>query len=225
VENILESSYDEIYNEENIKEKNISYKILSDENPIILDNQKYLKISSNWKKILEPENIPKNMFNKTLNRRFDIIILASLLEKTPNLGGLVRTCEIFNIGALTIPSEDILKDKIFLESASSCEKLVPLLSIPKVTIKEFIIAYRKLGYSIVGLEQTQNSIDIKKFEFKEKMVLVLGNEKEGIPQDIIDLIDNCVIINQFGEVRSLNVHASAAIMIWECIKCLTNKKK
>ena len=225
VENILERSYDEIYNEENIKEKNISYKILSDENPIIFDNQKYLKISSNWKKILEPENISKNMFNKTLNRRFDIIILGSLLEKTPNLGGLVRTCEIFNIGALTIPSEDILKDKIFLESSSSCEKLVPLLSIPKVTIKEFIIAYRKLGYSIVGLEQTQNSIDIKKFKFKEKMVLVLGNEKEGIPQDIIDLIDNCVIINQFGEVRSLNVHASAAIMIWECIKCLTNEKK
>ena len=55
------------------------------------------------------------------------------------------------------------------------------------------------------------------------MVLVLGNEKEGIPQEIIELIDNCIIINQFGEVRSLNVHVSAAIMIWECIKCLNKK--
>ena len=135
----------------------------------------------------------------------------------------MRTCEIFNIGALTIPTEDILNDKNFISSSSNSEKLIPLLSIPKVTVKEFIIAYRKLGYIIVGLEQTQNSIDIKKFEFKEKMVLVLGNEKEGIPQEIIDLIDNCVIINQFGEVRSLNVHVSAAIMIWECVKCLNKK--
>ena len=62
----------------------------------------------------------------------------------------------------------------------------------------------------------------RKFKFEEKSVIVLGNEKEGIPQDIINLIDNCVIIPQYGNIRSLNVHVSAAIMLWQCVQCLNN---
>ena len=226
VENILKKSYDDIYKEPITNNINSKLKILSEEQ-IKLDTQNYNILSNNYKYIFDNKIKEEKLLNPINNfpkKRFDIIILGSLLEKIPNLFGLMRTCEIFNIGALTIPTEDILNDKNFISSSLNAEKLIPLLSIPKVTVKEFIIAYRKLGYIIVGLEQTQNSIDIKKFEFKEKMVLVLGNEKEGIPQEIIDLIDNCIIINQFGEVRSLNVHVSAAIMIWECIKCLNKKK-
>ena len=145
-----------------------------------------------------------------------------MIDKAPNLGGLTRTCEIFNIGALTIPNESILKDTSFLRAAASGEKWTPLLSIPPTTVKEFIISYKKMGYKVIGLEQTQNSIDVRKFKFEEKSVIVLGNEKEGIPQDIINLIDNCVIIPQYGNIRSLNVHVSAAIMLWQCVQCLNN---
>jgi len=51
-------------------------------------------------------------------------------------------------------------------------------------------------------------------------VIVLGNEKEGIPQNVINLIDYCVIIPQFGEIRSLNVHVSAALMLWEIVNAV-----
>lgn len=46
-------------------------------------------------------------------------------------------------------------------------------------------------------------------------VLVLGREKEGIPVDIIHILDACIEIPQFGVVRSLNVHVSGAIALWE----------
>lgn len=41
-------------------------------------------------------------------KRKDIILVASLIEKVPNLGGLCRTCEIFNVSALAIPSIKIM---------------------------------------------------------------------------------------------------------------------
>ena len=123
---------------------------------------------------------------------------------------------------MTIPNESFLKDTAFLRAAASGEKWMPLLSIPPCTVKEFIISYKKMGYKVIGLEQTQNSVDVRKFKFEEKTVIVLGNEKEGIPQEIINLIDNCVIIPQYGNIRSLNVHVSAAIMLWQCIQCLNN---
>lgn len=46
-------------------------------------------------------------------------------------------------------------------------------------------------------------------------VLVLGREKEGIPVDIIHILDACIEIPQFGIIRSLNVHVSGAIALWE----------
>lgn len=41
------------------------------------------------------------------------------------------------------------------------------------------------------------------------------NEKEGIPVDLIQMLDVCVEIPQTGVIRSLNVHVSGAILIWE----------
>lgn len=45
--------------------------------------------------------------------------------------------------------------------------------------------------------------------------LYFRNEKEGIPVDIIQLLDVCVEIPQQGIIRSLNVHVSGALLIWE----------
>lgn len=41
------------------------------------------------------------------------------------------------------------------------------------------------------------------------------NEKQGIPADLIQLVDVCVEIPQQGVIRSLNVHVSGALLIWE----------
>ncbi len=50
------------------------------------------------------------------------------------------------------------------------------------------------------------------------------NEREGIPVEIIHLLDTCVEIPQFGVIRSLNVHVSGAVLVWEYTKqhCLPN---
>lgn len=53
------------------------------------------------------------------------------------------------------------------------------------------------------------------FFFSLCQVLVLGREKEGIPVDIIHILDACIEIPQLGVVRSLNVHVSGAIALWE----------
>ena len=46
-------------------------------------------------------------------------------------------------------------------------------------------------------------------------MLVLGREKEGLSVEIIQILDACLEIPQFGLIRSLNVHVSAAIATWE----------
>lgn len=75
---------------------------------------------------------------------------------------------------------------------------------------------KKEGYYVVGLEQTPSSVCLSNFTFPDRpTVLLLGKEKEGIPVEYLQAVDQCVEIPQLGIIRSLNVHVSGAIAIWE----------
>ena len=86
---------------------------------------------------------------------------------------------------------------------------------------DFIRAKKSEGFECVGLEQTSNSVPLQKFKCSKKILLILGNEKQGMPVEIINLMDKCVEIPQFGIIRSLNVHVSGSIILWEMRKQLS----
>jgi hypothetical protein len=46
---------------------------------------------------------------------------------------------------------------------------------------------RAVGYTLVGLEQTQGSVLLPKYSFKRKTVLILGREREGIPPSLLQV--------------------------------------
>lgn len=76
-------------------------------------------------------------------------------------------------------------------------------------------ARKQAGYALVGVEQTSESHSLPAFNFSRRTVLVLGKEMEGIPADVLMLLDACVEIPQYGILRSLNVHVSGAIALYE----------
>ncbi|KAL2962449.1 hypothetical protein AAZX31_17G143900 [Glycine max] len=147
--------------------------------------------------------------------RQNFILVASLLDRIPNLAGLARTCEVFRASGLAIADTKIINDKQFQLISVTAEKWVPIIEVPVDSIKIYLQKKKKEGFSILGLEQTANSVPLDQYIFPKKMVLVLGREKEGIPVDIIHILDACIEIPQFGVVRSLNVHVSGAIALWE----------
>ena len=72
------------------------------------------------------------------------------------------------------------------------------------------------GWFVLGIEQTSSSMSMTEFKFPNRpTVLLLGKEKEGIPVEYLQAVDQCVEIPQFGIIRSLNVHVTGALAIWE----------
>jgi tRNA G18 (ribose-2'-O)-methylase SpoU len=146
----------------------------------------------------------------------ELIVMASLVDRIPNLAGLTRTCEIFKAGLLAVSDMGVVQDKQFRLISVTAEKWVPMVEVPVESVRTFLGRKRAEGYTVVGLEQTAHSVALDEFVFPEKTVVVLGREKEGIPVDVIQqVVDVCVEIPQLGVVRSLNVHVSAAIAIWD----------
>ncbi|XP_046616037.1 probable methyltransferase TARBP1 isoform X2 [Neodiprion virginianus] len=147
-----------------------------------------------------------------------IILVASLVEKLPNLGGLSRTCEILGVAEFVMASLNHIEEKDFQSLSVSAEKLITLVEVKPHQLQQYLLEKKNMGYRLVGAEQTVNSTNLMEAKFEKKTVLVLGNEKAGIPANLIPLLDECVEIPQVGVVRSLNVHVTGAICLWECFK-------
>jgi lysophospholipase L1-like esterase len=85
----------------------------------------------------------------------------------------------------------------------------------------FVKQLKEEGWTLLSLEQTTNSVmlDELKLEKNTKIAIVLGNEVDGVEQEVIDLCHQSVEIPQFGTKHSFNVSVSAGIFLWQ-LYCL-----
>ncbi|MCM1153554.1 MAG: TrmH family RNA methyltransferase [Muribaculum sp.] len=142
-----------------------------------------------------------------------------------------------NVGALFRTSDAFLVDELILAGISGCP---PHPQISKSALgAELSVAWRhvedsaacvgrlkKEGWLILVLEQTHGSVPLQDFklaDYARGVMLVVGNEVEGVDQKIVDMCDYALEISMHGVKHSLNVAVSGGIAIWELYKQLMAK--
>jgi tRNA G18 (ribose-2'-O)-methylase SpoU len=71
------------------------------------------------------------------------------------------------------------------------------------------------GYTVVALEQTNQSIPLPFAILPDRMCLVAGDEGMGVSPKVLALCDMAVEIPQYGMVASLNVVTAISIALYE----------
>ena len=74
---------------------------------------------------------------------------------------------------------------------------------------------REEGHELVGLEQTSGSESMFEIAFRRKMVLVVGNERTGIDQSVLRILDRTVEIPVFGLPHSHNAATATVMALYE----------
>ncbi|PKU48563.1 hypothetical protein llap_1099 [Limosa lapponica baueri] len=103
-----------------------------------------------------------------------LIVVASLIDKPTNLGGLCRTSEIFGASALVVGSLHYIQDKQFQHLSVSAEQWLPLVEVKPSQLVDYLQQKKTEGYTIIGVEQTAKSFDLTEYCFPEKSLLLLG---------------------------------------------------
>lgn len=83
-----------------------------------------------------------------VSKKAEIVVVASLLDKLPNLANLTRTCEIFGVRELVIPSKKILKDPDFLNVTVTAEKWLPFVECAPANLAKLLLMYRENNYKV-----------------------------------------------------------------------------
>jgi tRNA G18 (ribose-2'-O)-methylase SpoU len=119
---------------------------------------------------------------------------------------------------LVVADKRVTATDVFQGIAVSSDSWLDIAEVAPLDLVRALQEYRRKGYRILGLEQTDTSVSLASASLPGKCVLLLGHEKEGIPVHLLDEVDVCVEIPQLGVIRSLNVHVSCALAIWEISK-------
>lgn len=176
---------------------------------MVIDNKK-LKLEG-------LNRISVNEFKKTSKN--NICIVLDDIRSAYNVGSIFRTSDAFLIDKLylcgitpTPPNRELLKTALGAEDSVNWQHYQ--------NVFEAIQDLKNKGYSIISIEQVENSVFLNEFKIKknEKYAFIFGNEINGVNQKLIDISDTCIEIHQFGTKHSFNVSVCAGIVIWEFLK-------
>ncbi len=144
-----------------------------------------------------------------------IVLVLDNVRSMSNVGSMFRTADAFRIQHLylcgitaTPPHREIYKTAL-----GATESMAWTYT---TTTKEAVLNLRTQGYKIIAVEQAHGSVYLNNFEVEAnaQYAFVMGNEVDGVSTEIMELVDACVEIPQFGSKHSFNVSISAGIVLW-----------
>jgi len=85
------------------------------------------------------------------------------------------------------------------------------------------------GYAVIAVEQTNASILLDQFlpQPGQKLAFLFGNEVDGIDDQLLNLVDSCIEIPQYGTKHSINISVVVGIVLWDVqtkLKKMINKR-
>ena len=144
-----------------------------------------------------------------LVRPRELIVACVPMRSNVNISQIARTASACAVEKLIICgnaslTQKIARDAITELTVSTHRSLGPVLK-----------KLKQDGFKIVGIEQTSNSQNIHHFNFDRRTVLVIGNERLGISDDILTLLDDVIEIPVWGMPHSYNAASAANMAIYE----------
>lgn len=161
------------------------------------------------------------------NRKRKIVVVAHDVRSAHNVGSLLRTAdglgveEVIFSGYTPYPQSNndgrlphIAKrvNAQIHKTALGAEDNVKWQKTDKLAV--LLSKYENRGYEVAALEQTKRAMNLDKFRPPPKIVLVVGNEVNGLEPVLTNRVAIHLQIPMRGKKESFNVSVAAAIAIY-----------
>jgi len=156
--------------------------------------------------------------------KLPIVVVLDNVRSLHNVGSIFRTSDGFALDGIILcgitgqpPHREIEK------TALGATKSIDWIYFEHTS--EAIADLRQQGYKILAIEQAKNSVPLNEFKPQgdKKYALIFGNEVNGVSDEAMQLIDQCIEIPQFGTKHSFNIVVSAGIVLWDLFAKLNLK--
>ena len=149
-------------------------------------------------------------------------IMLDNVHSSQNLSAIIRSCDA--VGVLDIyysnkENETLRIHKTITQGAHRWTHRYRIKDDEKVS---FLKQKKAEGFQIVVTHLEERAVSFRKIDYTKPTLLVMGNEKEGVSQEVVSMADEVIVIPMQGMVQSLNVSAAAALILYEAQRQLEN---
>jgi tRNA G18 (ribose-2'-O)-methylase SpoU len=142
----------------------------------------------------------------------ELVVACAPMRSNVNLSTIVRTAGCCGVQRLIVCGNARIDKTIARDGADAVQLEV------RNSLAPALRRLRDDGYRLVGLEQTTNSTNLHEFRFERRTALVIGNERQGLGEAELALMDACVEIPVWGLPYSYNVATATAMALYEYCK-------
>lgn len=148
-----------------------------------------------------------------------LVLVLDNIRSALNTGSAFRTADAFAIEKIylcgitaTPPHREILKTAIGATESVSWEYIEDTTNA--------VAALQQQGYEVWAVEQAEDSTALQDFVVPtdKALALVFGNEVSGVSQEVMDLVDGCLEVPQFGTKHSLNIAVCLGVVVWDVFR-------
>jgi TrmH RNA methyltransferase len=154
-------------------------------------------------------------------RNKEKLVFLDLVGNSNNFGAIIRSAAFFGIRHIIIP-EDEKQASIATSTYRVAQGGMEFVSLYFVKSPEFFFKDIEGKILKIGtdLEAEKSISEIKKIssQSNKSILIILGNEQDGISQKTKNLCDILIKIPGANTVQSLNVAQAASIIFWELTK-------
>ncbi|MDR7143580.1 RNA methyltransferase [Rhizobium sp. BE258] len=130
-----------------------------------------------------------------------------------NLGTIIRTADAAGASGVILVGETT--DPFSLETVRATMGSVFAVPVTRASPEDFIAWKKTAGVSVVATHLA-GSVDYRTIDYKKKPVVILmGNEQSGLPDQLASQADALARIPQQGLADSLNLAVASAVMLFE----------
>ncbi|MBW9151127.1 RNA methyltransferase [Clostridium estertheticum] len=164
-----------------------------------------------------PQGIIASVRNKPVEIKYDngFYMLADRIQDPGNMGTIIRTAHAAGaLGViLTKGTVDIYNEKTLRATMGSIFK-IPIIYDNDLSLVQKL---KKSGFKLVtsSLDTDKNFYDI---DLKGKIIISVGNEGNGISDEVYEICDLKIKIPMPGGAESLNAAVASSIMMYEVVR-------
>ncbi|MEP9398760.1 RNA methyltransferase [Mesorhizobium sp. KR2-14] len=143
----------------------------------------------------------------------DVWVALDRVRDPGNLGTVIRTVDAVGAKGVILVGETT--DPFSLETVRATMGSIFAVPVAKATAEAFL-AWRKNFPGLVVGTHLKGSVDYRTVDFSGKpVVLMMGNEQQGLPDTLAESCDRLLRIPQAGRADSLNLAVATGVMLYE----------
>ena len=142
------------------------------------------------------------------------ILMLDGVQDPGNLGTILRSAKAFHVDTVILGTKTV--DLYNAKVLRATQGMVFHLHVIEGDLVDLIPKIKKQGILVYGTK-VESGEDVRKLETsaKTQYALVMGNEGNGVTEEVLSLCDHYLYIQMDSEVESLNVAVATSILLYE----------